>query len=117
MDNNNNPYIFWIVGLIVGVAACAGGIRTMLNDEAILVIGEDATNTLTGIEAFWCGAIWLCFGVALLGLMLVGPRALETRSKRGSYSSPQTISLIACVGLLVFAICSMVAQHIYVIGK
>lgn len=120
MDSRNRSSSAFFPGLVcaIGVAACVVGVRDIVSGEAVLFFGEsgaESVSKLTGTEAYWWGGMCACWGVSLIGLALVAPRAIEARTKRGSYFSLprwQVIMLFACLCMLMIAMFAMVALTI-----
>ena len=108
-SSSSTPYAVLICAL--GLAAFVVGIRDIVRGKAILIFGESAKQ-FTGTEAYWCAGLCLCWGISMMSLAFVVPRAMEARSKRGSYLAIprwQVIMLIGCFFMLMTSIIGLVA--------
>ena len=97
MDSRNRSSSAFLPGLVcaIGVAACVVGVRDIVSGEAVLFFGEsgaESVSKLTGTRAYWWGGLCACWGISMIGLALVAPRAMEARTKRSSYCNSPAVA-------------------------
>ena len=120
MDSRNRSSSAFLPGLVcaIGVAACVVGVRDIVSGEAFLFFGEsgaESVSKLTGTRAYWWGGLCACWGISMIGLALVAPRAMEACTKRSSYCDLprwQIIMLIGCLCMFMIANIGLVALSI-----